>query len=95
MAALCQRPGSPGDLVEQLASRQQIISNAAIMQVATDWFVDPETGRQNGYANRRGAGGALRFIRVLNQLDVTWDLSMMTAAGLRDLLPPEFHNPDR
>lgn len=91
LAALCQRPGSPGDLVEQLASRQQIITNPGIMQVATNWFVDPSTGRQNKRANRKKAGGARRFIDVLGQFDVTWDLSTMSADALHDLLPKEFH----
>lgn len=94
MAALCQRPGSPGDLVEQLASRQQIITNPAIMQVASDLFVDTTTGKQNRRANSKKAGGARRFIDVLAQFDVTWDLSMMSADGLHALLPAEFHATD-
>lgn len=92
MAVLCQRPGSPGDLVEQLASRQQIITNPAIMQVASNWFVDSETGRQNKRANSKKAGGARRFIDVLAQFDVTWDLSMMSAESLLALLPTEFRS---
>lgn len=90
MAVLCQLPGRPGDLVEQLASRQQIITNPAIMQIATDWFVDPSTGKQNRYANSKRTGGARRFISVLAQYDVTWDLSIMSADELRELLPSEF-----
>lgn len=92
MAALCQRPGRPGDLVEQLASRQQIITNPGIMQVATDWFVDLSTGQQNKMANSKKAGGARRFIDVLGQFDITWDLSMMPADALHNLLPKEFHS---
>lgn len=90
MAALCQRPGRPGDLVEQLASRQQIISSMPIMQVATDLFVDPATNLQNKHGNSKKAGGARRFIDVLGQFDVTWDLSMLSAENLRALLPAEF-----
>lgn len=90
LAALCQRPGSPGDLVEQLASRQQIITNPAVMQVASDWFVDPITGHQNKRANSKKAGGARRYIDVLAQFDVTWDLSMISADALHKLLPGEF-----
>ncbi len=94
LAALCQRPGSPGDLVEQLASRQQIITNPAIMQVASDLFVDATTGKQNRRANSKKAGGARRFIDVLAQFDVTWDLSMMSVDALHALLPAEFHATD-
>ena len=90
MAVLCQRPGRPGDLVEQLASRQQVVTNPTIMQVATDCYVDPSTGKQLSSANRKGAGGARRFIDVLSQFDVTWDLSMLSPGGLHAHLPKEF-----
>jgi hypothetical protein len=90
MALLCQRPGRPGDLVEQMASRQQVVTNPTIMQVATICYVDPKTGKQLPSANRKGAGGARRFIDVLGQFDVTWDLSMMTPADLHAHMGDEF-----
>jgi hypothetical protein len=77
-------------LVEQLASRQQIVTNPAIMQTATSYFVDPVTGQQRRSANSKGPGGARRFVDVLNQFDVTWDLSSLPADSLRAMLPPEF-----
>jgi hypothetical protein len=90
MALLCQRPGRPGDLVEQMASRQQIVTNPVIMQLATDWFVDPATGQQRKNANSKGRGGPRRLIGVLDQFDVTWDLAAMATHDLRSRLPPEF-----
>jgi hypothetical protein len=91
LAVLCQKPGRPGDVVEQLASRQQIVTNPAVMQVATDLFVDKERMRPNRSANTKGPGGPRRLIEVLGQFDVTWDLSMLTADQLRSRLPAEFH----
>jgi hypothetical protein len=90
LAVLCQRPGRPGDLVEQLASRQQIVTNPSIMQVATDWFVDPGSGQQRRNANSKGAGGPRRFVDVLNQFDLTYDLSSMSPEELHTRLPLEF-----
>ena len=90
LAVLCQKPGRPGDVVEQLASRQQIVTNPAIMQVATDLFVDRERMRTNRLANSKGPGGPRRLIEVLGQFDVTWDLSMLTADQLKSRLPAEF-----
>lgn len=43
-------------------------------------------------AQRKKAGGVLCFEDVLEQFDVTWDLSMMSAESLRELLPDEFHS---
>jgi len=53
LALLCQKPGRPGDLVEQLASRQEIVTNPALLSFATNWFVDLETGAQRRVANSR------------------------------------------
>jgi hypothetical protein len=92
LAVLCQKPGRPGDLVEQLASRQWIVTNPTIMQVATEWFVDPTNRRQKKNANSKGPGGPRRLIDVLAQFDVTWDLSMMTPEQLKGHLPREFQS---
>ncbi len=90
LALLCQRPGRPGDIVEQLASRQQIVTNPAIMQIATDCFVDRATGKQRTGANTKGKGGPRRLITVIDQFDLTWDLSMVSTEELGSLLPDEF-----
>jgi len=90
LALLCQKPGRPGDLVEQLASRQEIVTNPALLTFATRWFVDPQTGQQRSVANSKGPGGARRFAAVLAQFDVTWDLSMLSAESLKLMMPIEF-----
>lgn len=91
LAVLCQEPGSPGDLVEQLASRQQFITNPGIIGAATSLFVNPETRR----ARRNAGSKCRRFIKVLKQFDVTWDLSILTANELKALLPTEFSPADQ
>lgn len=90
LAVLCQRPGRPGDLVEQLASRQEIVTNSTIMSVATECFVDPATGRPRTSGSRKGAGGPRRLVAVLDQFDLAWDLSLLPAHALRIMLPREF-----
>lgn len=90
LVLLCQPVNSPGEVVEQIASRQELVTNPAIVQVATNCFVEPSTGRPRRGASTRGAGGAERFVKVLQQFDVTWDLSAISAAKLQSLLPEEF-----
>lgn len=90
LAVLCQRPGRPGDLVEQLVSRQEIVTNPAIMAIASEFFVDPGTRRPRPMASRKGAGGPRRLIGVLDQFALTWDLSQLSADQLKNMLPAEF-----
>ena len=96
MAVLCQKPGSPGDIVEQLASRQDVVSSPSIMQVAT-WSLltaPPESKPKQG-AGGAGRNSARRFVDVLRQFEVTWDLTMMPPERLYDLFPSEFHGGQR
>jgi hypothetical protein len=90
LALLCQPPGRPGDLVEQLASRQQVVTNPVILEVATGLYVDPVSGKQRRSANAKGRGGPRRLITVLDQLDLTWDLAMLSTGRLQEMLSAEF-----
>ena len=89
---LCQRPSVPGDFVEQLASRQERITNPAIIDVANRLYYDSETGKpvRGASPNWRKPGTLRRFGDVLEQLDLTYDLYSMSAEDLIDLLPREF-----
>lgn len=89
---LCQRPSIPGDFVEQLASRQERITNPAIIEVANRLYFDVESKRpKRGAApNWRKSGTLRRYGDILEQLDLTYDLYSMTADDLFSLLPDEF-----
>ena len=91
MAVLCQKLGRPGDVVEQLVSRQEFITNRAIMAIATRTMVDPgPPPRQRRGAGGKGRGSARRFVAVMEQFRETWDLSAMTETELATLMPAEF-----
>lgn len=90
MALLCGSVTSPGDIAEQLASRQELVSNPTLIQVATDLYVDPATGKAKQGAGGKGGGSARRLADLVNQLDLTWDLYAMVPPGLLALLPKEF-----
>lgn len=89
MAVLATPLHRPGDIVEQLASRQEIVTNGSVMEVATRLYIG-EDGAPKPRAAGRGAGSARRLADVLTQLDLTWDLYDLSTEKLLDLLPAEF-----
>lgn len=87
---LAGAPSQSGELYEQLASRQELISNPVALQVASRLYLDRHTGAVRRGAAGRNAGSARRFAAVLRQFDVTWDLVAISADELMTLLPREF-----
>ncbi len=90
LVALCQPLHTPGDLVEQLASRQELVTNRAFMSAATALYVDAATQQPKRGAGGKNRGTARRLADVCNQFDVTWDLYAMNAGELLAKLPREF-----
>jgi hypothetical protein len=80
----------PGEIVEQFASRQEIVTNQAVIQSTTDLYWDQANNKPKRGAGGKGAGSARRLADVLLQFDVTWDLYAMKASSFLELLPKEF-----
>jgi hypothetical protein len=89
-AVLCQPLDRPGDLVEQLASRQELVTNSTVMEVATLLYVDPATQKPKRGSQTKNIGAVRRLADVLSQFDVTWDLYSANLAELVGILPREF-----
>ena len=90
MALLTNEPHRPGEIAEQLASRQELVTNPTVMEVATSLYVNPTSKKPKRYAAGKGPGSARRLAMVLNQLDLIWDLWHLRPQQLLDLLPSEF-----
>jgi hypothetical protein len=90
LAVLSGQLHRPGEIAEQLASRQDLVSAASVMQVATALYIDTATGRPRRGAGGSGPGSPRRFAEVLLQFDVTYDIYGMDAAELLAFLPGEF-----
>ena len=90
MALLCQPMDLPGDVVEQLASRQEVVTNPGILDLATKLYVSKTTQRIKPQAGGKSGGSARRLIDVLDQFDLTWDLYASTGAELAAVMPKEF-----
>lgn len=90
MAVLAGSVTAPGEVVEQIASRQEIVSSKSLMEAATFLYFDPAKGATKKGAGDKNKGGARRFASVLLQFDRTWDLSQRNAHQILELLPQEF-----
>jgi hypothetical protein len=90
MVVLCQPLHTPGDLVEQLASRQELVTNRAFLAAATTLYVDPHTRLPKRGGGGKSRGTARRLADVCNQFDVTWDLYALEPDELLARLPKEF-----
>ncbi len=89
---LCGPLDKPGDIAEQIASRQEIVTNPGIVGLATKIYYDP-VGRsfKRGSASKGNSPGTVRrLIDVLNQFDLTWDLYSMSSERIMAKLPKEF-----
>ena len=90
MALLCGSISKQGDLIEQLASRQELITNRSLIEAVTNLYFDHETGKNKRGAGGKGGGSPRRLAEVIDQFNLTWDLYSMTPSELLQLLPSEF-----
>ncbi len=76
----------------EIAGRQDLIANRGVIEAAAMLYLDkdrqaPKPGSQ--VATTSG-GSIRRFVRVLQQLDVNYDIYGMSGADILSLLPSEF-----
>jgi hypothetical protein len=90
IAFLCNPLWQPGEIVEQLASRKELVTNRAVAELATQLYYDPSKRTFRRGAGSSVKGAARRLAALLNQLDVTWYLYGMTSQEMLNLLPREF-----
>lgn len=81
------------DFNEQIASRQEFISNPAIIAAVDELYYDVSAKRpkRGAASNKRRPGTLRRLIDVIQQLDLTYDLYSLSGAQLLALLPREFN----
>jgi hypothetical protein len=82
--------GSHGEVVEQFASRLEIVTNRGLIQSLTTLYWDAQKRKLRKGAAGKDAGSARRLADVLLQFDVTWDLYALTSECFLGLLPQEF-----
>jgi hypothetical protein len=82
--------GSHGEVVEQFASRLEIVTNRGLIESLTTLYWDTASKKLRRGAGGKEAGSARRLADVLQQFDLTWDLYALTAPSMLGLLPKEF-----
>jgi hypothetical protein len=90
LIALYTKVSAPGEIVESLQSRKDVVRFPSVMEAVTKLYYDPVTG-----TNKRGAaskinGACRRFIAIKDQFDLTYDFYGMTSEQILELLPAEF-----
>jgi hypothetical protein len=91
MAVLATPLSQPGEVVAQLTAYADLVRSPAVMKAATALYYDAAIGGiRAGAAGKDVPGTARRFVRILDQLDLTWDVHPMDPDELLDLLPDEF-----
>lgn len=89
---LSGKPDIPGDLFEQLASRQEIAACKGIIEAATILYWDADENKiKRGVRNKDGAGVLRRFVKAtIPQFQMTYDLNSMRGEDVIQLLPKEY-----
>ena len=90
MILLCSPISTMGDIVEQVASRQELVTNRAVVGTATKLYYDAAKKAPRRGAGGKGPGSPRRLADILNQLDLTWDLYAISEDDLVARLPSEF-----
>lgn len=80
-----------GDFSEQLASRMEFITNRGLIQAVHALYYDAgKDAPKRGATNRKKPGTLRRFIALIHQLDLTYDLYSLNGQQILRLLPNEF-----
>jgi len=79
-----------GEIAEQLVARQELAGCPAVFEAASRLYDDPDRRTFKSGAAGVGKGSIRRFVRVLQQFQMTYDLFSMSASDLLRLLPSEF-----
>lgn len=88
---LSKKPHERGELIEQLAARQYLISCRGVIETAKQLYYDPERKTfKRGATSQKRHGNIRRFVAYLQQLDLTYDLGSLASDSLLKMLPDEY-----
>lgn len=79
------------DFIEQIASRQFIISHQNLIEAFSMLYFDRASEKPKKRAqSRQRAGNIRRFVKIIQQFELTYDIYSMSPRQIINLLPQEF-----
>jgi len=81
---------APGEVYEQLAARQEIITSKSLLKLATKYYLDKDKKQLKTGAPGKDKGSARRFAACIRQFSRTWDLYGLESDKIDQLMPKEF-----
>ncbi|HQR97422.1 MULTISPECIES: hypothetical protein [unclassified Polaromonas] len=74
----------------QISATQQFVESKNVVRLAYELYFDEKTDKLKAGSSTKEDGGPRRFVSVLNQFDLTYDLEDPPTDTLLQLLPEEF-----
>lgn len=83
---------SESTLYHEIVSRQDLIANRGVVEATIELYLDRKRGapKQSCQDPKAPPGSVRRFVRVLQQLDMNYDVYGMSGRDIVRLLPAEF-----
>ena len=93
MLFLYNPPWEINDFTERLAANQFLISHRNIVEAIYRLYFDSQRQQpKRGAQSKTEPGCTRRFVKVIQQLELTYDIYSMSAEAIINLLPSEFDN---
>jgi hypothetical protein len=92
VALLAGSPSTESRIYHEIAGRQDLLANSGVVEAVVRLYMDPRTGAPKRGAQASGGepGTVRRLVRVLQQLDLTFDIYGLNGKQIVELLPDEF-----
>jgi hypothetical protein len=79
------------DFMEQIASRQFLISHQNLIEAFSTLYSERASGvHKRGAQYHKRPGNIRRFVKIIQQFELTYDIYSMSPQQIVDLLPDEF-----
>ncbi len=91
MILLFQKVHTPGEIVEQIVSRQELVQNKAFLKTATRLYYDPVKSTLKRGSSSKSGGSPRRLADVFSQFELTRDMFALACQEILTLLPIEFN----